>query len=93
MSKRVRAVLTALWCVSSPAADLEAGRVVAGIKCAQCHAATDWEGEDAAALEGLIRDIMDNKVKHNKGKIELSGVDISNVAAYWGNASNAKKSK
>jgi mono/diheme cytochrome c family protein len=94
MSTRLRtAVLATLWCTASPAADLEAGRIVAQLKCSQCHAATDWEGEDAAALESLIRDIVAQKVKHSKGKIDLSASDIANVAAYWGNASNAKRSK
>jgi mono/diheme cytochrome c family protein len=94
MSKRLRtAVLATLWCTVSQAADPEAGRVVAQLKCSQCHAATDWEGEDAASLESLIRDIVDNKVKHSKGKIELPAADITNVAAYWGNASKGKKAK
>ena len=49
----------------------------------QCHEADDWEGEDAASLESLIRDIVAGKVKH-KGKLELSGAEIANIAAYWG---------
>ena len=94
MSKRLRtAVLATLWCAAGQTADLEAGRVVAQLKCSQCHAAADWEGEDAASLDSLIRDIVDNKVKHSKGKIELGATDIGNVAAYWAAASNSKKSK
>jgi mono/diheme cytochrome c family protein len=65
------------------AADVQAGRSAAQSKCAQCHEADDWEGEDAASLESLIRDIVAGKVKH-KGKLELSGAEIANIAAYWG---------
>ena len=59
------------------------GRSAAQSKCAQCHDADDWEGEDAASLESLIRDIVAGKVKH-KGKLELTAAEIANIAAYWG---------
>jgi mono/diheme cytochrome c family protein len=65
------------------AADAQAGRSAAQSKCSQCHDADDWEGEDAASLESLIRDIVAGKVKH-KGKLELTPEEISNIAAYWG---------
>lgn len=65
------------------AADIQAGRASAQAKCGQCHAAGDWEGEDAASLESLIRDIVAGKVKH-RTKIELSPAEIANIAAYWG---------
>jgi mono/diheme cytochrome c family protein len=65
------------------AADLGAGKATAQGKCAQCHDADDWEGEDAASLESLIRDIVAGRVKH-KGKLELTPAEISNIAAYWG---------
>jgi mono/diheme cytochrome c family protein len=65
------------------AADAQAGRSVAQSKCAECHDADDWEGEDAASLESLIRDIVAGKVKH-KRKLELSPAEIGNIAAYWG---------
>ena len=87
MSRQLQAVLTvaALFCASGAvhAADVQAGRSAAQSKCAQCHDADDWEGEDAASLESLIRDIVAGKVKH-KGKLELSAAEISNIAAYWG---------
>ena len=63
-------------------ADVQAGRGAAQSKCAQCHDADDWEGEDAASLESLIRDIVAGKVKH-KAKLELTAAEISNIAAYW----------
>jgi mono/diheme cytochrome c family protein len=65
------------------AADAQAGRSAAQAKCVECHEADDWEGEDAASLESLIRDIVAGKVKH-KGKLELTPAEIANIAAYWG---------
>ena len=63
-------------------ADLQAGRSAAQSKCSQCHDADDWEGEDAASLESLIRDIVAGKVKH-KAKLELTAAEVANIAAYW----------
>jgi mono/diheme cytochrome c family protein len=77
--------VAALFCASGAvqAADAQAGRSAAQSKCSQCHDADDWEGEDAASLESLIRDIVAGKVKH-KGKLELTPAEISDIAAYWG---------
>lgn len=87
MSRELQAVVTiaALFCAAGAvqAADAQAGRGAAQSKCAQCHEADDWEGEDAASLESLIRDIVAGKVKH-KNKLELSAAEIANIAAYWG---------
>jgi mono/diheme cytochrome c family protein len=69
------------------AADISAGRLIAQSKCVECHEADDWEGESAASLESIIRDIIDGKVKH-KRKIELNAPEIANVAAYWGAGKN-----
>ena len=43
------------------------------------------EGEDAASLESLIKDIVAGKVKH-KSKLSLSATEIADIAAYWGQA-------
>ncbi len=86
MSRQLQAMLiAALFCASGAvqAADAQAGRSAAQSKCVQCHEADDWEGEDAASLESLIRDIVAGKIKH-KGKLELSATEIANIAAYWG---------
>jgi mono/diheme cytochrome c family protein len=87
MSRELQVILTAaaLLCAfgAAQAADVQAGRSAAQSKCAQCHDADDWEGEDAASLESLIRDIVAGKVKH-KGKLELSAAEVANIAAYWG---------
>jgi mono/diheme cytochrome c family protein len=65
------------------AADVAAGKSAAQAKCVQCHEADDWEGESAASLESLIRDIVAGKVKH-KGRLDLTPEEIANIAAYWG---------
>lgn len=65
------------------AADIAAGKTAAQAKCSQCHEADDWQGESAASLESLIRDIVAGKVKH-KNKLELSEQEIANIAAFWG---------
>ena len=87
MSKELQALVILAAFLSAgaaaQAADVQAGRSTAQSKCAQCHEADDWEGEDAASLESLIRDIVAGKVKH-KGKLELSAAEIANIAAYWG---------
>jgi mono/diheme cytochrome c family protein len=87
MSRELQALvaIATLLCTGGVtlAADVQAGRGVAQSKCSQCHEADDWEGEDAAALESLIRDIVAGKVKH-KGKLDLSPAEIANIAAYWG---------
>jgi cytochrome c553 len=88
MRRMPRVVITLLMmlagCVGARAygADVQAGRSAAQSKCAQCHDADDWEGEDAASLESLIRDIVAGKVKH-KAKLELAPAEVSNIAAYW----------
>jgi mono/diheme cytochrome c family protein len=69
--------------VDARAADIAAGKAAAQAKCVQCHDADDWEGESAASLESLIRDIVAGKVKH-KGRLDLRPDEIANIAAYWG---------
>jgi mono/diheme cytochrome c family protein len=80
---RFAALALFLSCAGAQAADVKAGKVAAQAHCIQCHAADDWDGEDAASLESLIRDIVAGKVKH-KQKLSLSDGDIANIAAYWG---------
>ena len=75
-----------LACATAAAADVAAGKATANARCIQCHEADDWDGEDAASLESLIRDIVAGKVKH-KQKIELSPAEIADVAAYWAGSS------
>lgn len=77
------AALALAICAPAFGADIAAGRAAAQAKCGQCHEADDWEGESAASLESLIRDIVDGKVKH-KGRLDLRPDEIANIAAYWG---------
>lgn len=76
-------IAAAMLASTAQAADVGAGRTAANAKCVECHEADDWEGESAASLESLIRDIVAGKVKH-KRKLELTPAEIANIAAYWG---------
>ena len=67
-----------------------AGKAAAQAKCAQCHDAGDWEGESAASLESLIRDVERGAVSH-KVKIQLADVEIKEIAAYWAESGKKKK--
>lgn len=78
----------ALWFPVADAADISAGKRAAQ-QCVECHNARDWTGESQPSLQGIIRDIVDEKVKH-KVKIQLSDTDIANIAAYWAAASRTK---
>ena len=76
-------LLCLAWGTGASAADVAAGRAAANAKCVACHEADDWEGESAASLESIIRDIVAGKVKH-KRTLELTPAEIANIAAYWG---------
>jgi mono/diheme cytochrome c family protein len=83
-------VLTLVVALPVAAADVSAGKAAAQAKCVQCHEADDWEGESAGSLESLIRDIVAGKVKH-KNPLQLSPAEITDIAAYWGQASQKRK--
>lgn len=70
------------WTVSASAADVAAGKAKTEEICAECHDPADWEGEDAASLEAMIRDVNSGAVKHKK-KLDLTDADIANIAAFW----------
>ncbi len=76
--------------VGALAADAQAGKATAQAKCAQCHAADDWEGEGAASLESIMVDIVAGKVRH-RTPLQLTPAEIANVAAYWATSSAAKR--
>ena len=65
------------------AADAQAGKRVADAQCAKCHQPKDWAGETSSSLESLLRDVASGKIKHNKAKVQLTPIDIADVAAYW----------
>jgi cytochrome c553 len=81
-SRTAFAVAATLVSFNLWAADWAAGKAVADRQCLECHEAGDWEGEDAASLASLIRDIVVGRVKHKK-PLQLSESDIQNIAAYW----------
>jgi len=76
------ALSLAVWCGAALAADAAAGKVKADDACGDCHDVADWQGEDAAAIEAMIREVASGAVKH-KAKISLSDAEIANIAAYW----------
>ena len=73
-------------------AETAAGKGVAETKCGSCHDATDWDGETAASLETLIRDVVKGAVSH-KQKITLSDDEVKEIAAYWAASSSKKKAR
>lgn len=85
----VAVVVLGFAAAEARAADAGAGKAVAQAQCVQCHEADDWEGEDAASLESLIRDIVAGKVKH-KTKLALTPEQIAAVAAYWAESSRKR---
>ena len=79
--------------LSAPlAADVQAGRAASQAKCISCHEADDWEGESAASLESLIRDIVAGKVKH-KQPLQLTPAEVADIAAWWGESSQKGKKR
>lgn len=65
------------------AADVAAGKSYADKECAECHEPADFAGEDAAALEKAIKDIVAGKIKHKPALGEDAAKKAADVAAYW----------
>lgn len=86
----VTAAALLLLSVNARAADPQAGKATAQAQCARCHNADDWEGEDAAALESIMLDILAGKVRH-RTPMELTPAEVANIAAYWGAAGTTKR--
>lgn len=86
MLKRSLATVAALGLVAfaghAVAADVAAGKAKTEEICAECHDPADWEGEDAASLEEMIKGVVAGQTKHKK-KLELTDEEIANIAAYW----------
>jgi cytochrome c2 len=64
------------------AGDAKAGKAKAEA-CADCHEPADFAGEDAAALEQAIKDIVAGKVKHKDKLDPKAAADAADIAAYW----------
>jgi len=62
-------------------ADATAGKATFTAVCAECHDVADFEGEDAAALRGTLKQIVAGTQKHKKA-LTLTDAQIADVAAY-----------
>jgi mono/diheme cytochrome c family protein len=68
------------WSLAA-SADAAAGKAKFASACAECHDASDFQGEDVKGLTDSIRKIAAGQMKH-KSPIKLSDQEISDVAAY-----------
>ena len=66
---------------SAAHADAAAGKATFTQICSECHEVADFEGEDAAALQGTIKKIVGGQMKHKK-QLKLTDAQIADVAAY-----------
>lgn len=64
------------------AADPAAGKAIVDKNCSKCHVKADRKGQDAAALEAAIKNVVAGKTKHKK-KLTLTDAEIADLAAYW----------
>ena len=62
-------------------ADAAAGKATFTAVCSECHEVVDFEGEDMAALQGTIKQIVAGTQKHKKA-LKLTDAQIADVAAY-----------
>jgi mono/diheme cytochrome c family protein len=75
-------VLSVLASGAALAADPAAGKAIVDSNCSKCHVKADRKGQDAAALEAAIKDVVAGKTKHKK-KLQLTDAQIADIAAYW----------
>ncbi len=68
-------------CGSAAYADVAAGKATFTTVCAECHEVADFEGEDATAMQGTLKQIVAGTQKHKKA-LQLTDVQIADVAAY-----------
>ena len=66
---------------SAAHADAAAGKATFTAVCAECHEVADFEGEDAAAMQGTLKQIVAGTQKHKKA-LQLTDAQIADVAAY-----------
>jgi mono/diheme cytochrome c family protein len=66
---------------SAAHADAAAGKATFTAACAECHEVVDFEGEDAAELQGTLKKIVAGTQKHKKA-LKLTDAQIADVAAY-----------
>ena len=68
-------------CGSAAHADVAAGKATFTAVCAECHEVADFEGEDATAMQGTLKQIVAGTQKHKKA-LQLTDAQIADVAAY-----------
>lgn len=66
---------------STAQADAAAGKATFAQTCSECHEVADFVGEDLAALQGSIKQIVAGTLKHKKA-LQLTDAQIADVAAY-----------
>jgi mono/diheme cytochrome c family protein len=66
---------------SAAHADAAAAKATITAVCAECHEVADFEGEDAAEVQGTIKKIVAGTQKHKKA-LKLTDAQIADVAAY-----------
>ena len=66
---------------SAAHADAAAGKATFTEICSECHEVADFEGEDAAEVQGTIKKIVAGQMKHKKA-LKLTDAQIADVAAY-----------
>jgi mono/diheme cytochrome c family protein len=79
------ALMTAGIAAGAQASDAATGKAVADAQCADCHEAADWQGESAANIEAMTKDIVAGTAKPQT-KLKLTDAEIKAVAAYWSGA-------
>ena len=68
-------------CGSAAYADAAAGKATFTQGCAECHEVADFEGEDTAALQATLKQIVGGTMKHKKA-LKLTDAQIADIAAY-----------
>lgn len=66
---------------SAAHADAAAGKATFTEICSECHEVADFEGEDAAEVQGTIKKIVAGQMKHKKA-LKLTDAQIADVAAF-----------
>ncbi len=72
---------------SAAHADAAAGKATFTAVCSECHEVADFEGEDAAELQGTLKKIVAGTQKHKKA-LKLTDAQIADVAGLHGAAAS-----
>lgn len=58
------------------------GKATFEAACAECHDATDFDGETIDDIKEMISQIMNGEIKH-KTELKLSDQEAADIAAYF----------